>query len=253
MKKEIVRELIDYFKNENPRYNNISIPNSYEEQRALLRGLINIREPIYISNEILKKEDTLLQLELEEKGITDINNLKEIDDNIILWLGDITTINSDVIVNAGNNDGLGCFNPTHLCIDNTIHTFAGIRLRLECNEILKGGKIEDGEIIVCDSYNLPCKKIITTVGAQIINQVRKEDEETLANCYKNSLIYAYENGYKSICFPSISTGLFGYPISKAKYVAYNTVKEFLSTHDIKVIFNVYSKEDYDEYRSLFTS
>lgn len=253
MKEQLVDKLLDYFLSENEEYKNIDIPSSYVEKRKLLRGLINLRGPEYLDSSILELEDKLLKLELKEKGITAIETLNEIDKNIILWLGDITTINADVIVNAGNNNGLGCFNPTHLCIDNTIHTFAGIRLRLECDRILQGNQIESGDIIVCDSYNLPCQKIITTVGPQIINQVREYDEKTLANCYKNSLIYACDNGYKSICFPSISTGIFGYPISKAKYIAYNTVKEFLKKHDIKVIFNVYSKEDYNEYRELFQS
>lgn len=251
MKEDIVNRLLNYFISEKKEYQNIDIPISLQEKRQLLRGLINIRSPKNISSDILKLEDELLQIELKEKGTTDINSLEQIDDNIILWLGDITTINADVIVNAGNNDGLGCFNPTHFCIDNTIHTFAGIRLRLECEKVLNGRKLGNGEIIVCDGYNLPCKKIITTVGPQITSGVSKKDEETLSNCYKNSLLYAYENGYKSICFPSISTGLFAYPISKAKYIAYNTVKEFLKTLNIKVIFNVYSKEDYDEYRKLF--
>lgn len=251
MKEKIVRELIDYFISENKEYQNIVIPNTYKEQRTLLRGLINMRLPLSIPTEILNKEDKLLQLELQEKGITDIKDLKEIDKNIYLWLGDITTLKVDLIVNAGNNDGLGCFNPTHHCIDNTIHTFSGIRLRLECNDILKGKKLSNANIIVCNGYNLPCKKVITTVGPQIFNDITTQDEEDLENCYRNSLQYAIKNGYKSIAFPSISTGLFGYPVCEAKVIAYKVVKEFTSNNDIKVIFNVFSKEDYDEYSKLF--
>jgi O-acetyl-ADP-ribose deacetylase (regulator of RNase III) len=251
--KKIVKELIDYFVSENKKYQNIVIPNSYEEQRNLLRGLINLRKPLPIPDEILKKEDKLLQLELKEKGITDIKNLKQIDKNIYLWLGDITTLKVDLIVNAGNNDGLGCFNPTHHCIDNTIHTFSGIRLRLECNDILKGKKLSNGNIIVCNGYNLPCKKIITTVGPQIFNDIKAQDKLDLENCYRNSLEYAIKNGYKSIAFPSIATGLFGYPIDLAKNIAYKVVKEYTSNNDILVIFNVFSKEDYNEYSKLFKS
>lgn len=159
----------------------------------------------------------------------------------------------DVIINAGNKDGLGCFNSSHTCIDNIIHTKAGMRLRLECNEILKGKKLSTGKIIVCDAYNLPSKKVITTVGPQVLNEVTKQNELELSSCYKNSLEYAIKNNYNSIAFPSISTGLFGYPINKAKIVAYNSVKEILNKYktNIKVIFNVFSKSDYNEYKKLF--
>lgn len=253
MKDKLVKELIDYFVIESKEYQNLTIPNTYQERRLLLRGLINMRMPMPLGEDILDKEDKLLQLELKEKGIADINSLKEIEKNIYLWMGDITTLNADIIVNADNNDGLGCFNPTHHCIDNAIHTFAGIRLRLECNDILNGNQLNTGDIIVCESFNLPCKKVITTVGPQIYRTITKDDEGKLSNCYKNSLEYAIHNGYKTIAFPSISTGLFGYPISKAKLIAYKTVREYTDKYDIKVIFDVFSKEDYDEYRELFKS
>lgn len=215
--------------------------------------LVNIREPKKISEEILNKEDEYLKLELSDKKITDVNDLKEIEENIILWLGDITTLKCDIIVNAGNNDGLGCFNPNHMCIDNVIHTNAGMRLRLECNEILKGNKLENGNFIVCNAYNLPSKKVITTVGPQIVDNITKQNEIDLSNCYKKTLEYAIKNKYKSIAFPSISTGLFAYPISKAKIIAYNSVKEILKKYNtnIKVIFNVFSESDYNEYKQLF--
>lgn len=234
---------------------NIEIPNSYEELKRLYKALVNIRIPSPISEDILVLEDEYLKLELEKKEITDVSNLEEIEDNIILWRGDITKLKCDCIVNAGNNQGLGCFNPNHMCIDNVIHTNAGMRLRLECNDILKGKELKNGEIIVCDAYNLPSKKVITTVGPQILEKITDKDKKDLANCYKNSLEYAISLGYKSIAFPSISTGLFAYPINEAKYIAYNSVREVLKRQntDIKVIFNVYSESDYNEYRELFKS
>jgi O-acetyl-ADP-ribose deacetylase (regulator of RNase III) len=192
-------------------------------------------------------------MEIREKGIIDVINLPEIEKNISLYLGDITTIKADSIVNAGNCYGLGCFNPSHRCIDNTIHTYAGIRLRLECNEKLKGKILKNSDILVCNGYNLPAKYVITTVGPEIKENVTKQDEIDLSKCYENALKYAIDNNFKSIVFPSISTGLFGYPISKAKVIAYNTVKKILKNNNIKVVFNVYSKEDYDEYKSLFTN
>lgn len=251
MKQEKLLELVKYLSKES-NYD-VEIPKVYEELKRLYKTLVNIRVPYPINEDILKLEDEYLNLELKDKKITDVNSLKELENNIILWQGDITTLKCDVIVNAGNNQGLGCFNPNHICVDNVIHTNAGMRLRLECNDILKGRKLSNGEIIVCDAYNLPSKKVITTVGPQIYKEVTKQDEEDLSNCYKNALEYAIKNGYKSIAFPSISTGLFGYPISEAKVIAKSAVKEILSKYDtdIKVIFDCFSESDYNEYRKLF--
>ena len=250
-KEKLLLKIIEYLIQEN-NYD-IEIPDSYENLKKLYKTLVNIRPPKPINEEILKLEDEYLSLELKDKKVIDANFLKKSEDNIILWQGDITTLKCDAIVNAGNKGGLGCFNPNHVCIDNVIHTNAGMRLRLECNEILKGKELSTGEIIVCDAYNLPSKKVITTVGPEILNEVTNQNELDLSNCYKNSLKYAIKNGYKSIAFSSISTGLFGYPINKAKIVAYNSVKEVLSKYksNIKVIFNVFSESDYNEYRKLF--
>ena len=251
MKKQLLSKIIAYLIKEN-NYD-LEIPNSYEELKKIYKALVNTRIPKSIDEEILKLEDEYLSLELNDKVITNVEDLKEIEPNIILWQGDITTLKCDLIVNAGNNGGLGCFNPSHICIDNVIHTNAGMRLRLECNDILKGREIDTGDFIVCNAYNLPCKKVITTVGPQIVNVITKKDEEDLSNCYKKTLEYAIQNNFKSIAFPSISTGLFGYPISKTKFIAYNSVNEILNKYntDIKVIFNVYSESDYNEYKELF--
>lgn len=250
-KEELLKEIVSYLIDEG-KYD-ISLPSSTIELKKLYKALVNIRMPKHIDEYILKLEDEYLKLELMDKNVTSISDLKEIEENIILWQGDITTLKCDVIVNAGNEDGLGCFNPNHLCIDNVIHTNAGMRLRLECNDILNGKKIKTGNIIVCNAYNLPCKKVITTVGPEISKNITKKDELDLANCYKNSLEYAIKNNYNSIAFPSISTGLFGYPIEKAKVIAYNSVKEVLNKYktNIKVIFNVFSERDYFEYKRLF--
>lgn len=250
-KEQLLLEIIKYLIKEHNF--DIEIPNAYEELKKLYKALVNIRMPDPISEEILNLEDEYLCLELKGKKIVDVNTLKELEENIILWQGDITTLKCDVIVDAGNNQGLGCFNPSHICIDNVIHTNAGIRLRLECNNILKGKALLNGEIIVCDAYNLPSKKVITTVGPEVGKKITKQNEEDLSNCYKNALEFAIKSGYQSIAFPSISTGLFGYPINEAKVIAYNSVKEILSKYDtnIKVVFNVYSEEDFHEYKKLF--
>ena len=251
MKQELLLKIVKYLIDENGY--GVKIPSTYDDLKKLYKALVNIRMPKPIDEDILLLEDEYLKLELQDKKITDVKDLKEIEKHIILWKGDITTLKCDVIVNAGNHDGLGCFNPNHQCIDNIIHTNAGMRLRLECNDILKGKTIPTGDIIVCNAYNLPSQKVITTVGPQIFEKVTKQDELDLASCYKKALEYAIKNDYQSIAFPSISTGLFSYPIKKAKFIAYNAVKEILNTYnaDIKVIFNVFSESDYNEYKTLF--
>ena len=224
---------------------------SLKDKEILYKTFVNMRTPREVPSEYLTIQDEYLRDKLKKKGIVDISSLDEVEHNIYLYFGDITRINSDLIVNAGNNEGLGCFNPYHNCIDNVIHTSAGLQLRQECNDILKGKLIATGEIIVCNGYNLPCKKVITTVGPQITDKPTKNDEILLSNCYKNTMEYAIKNGYKSITFPSVATGLYAYPIKEAKAIAYNTIKKYTDKYDIKVIFDVFSKEDYDEYRYLF--
>lgn len=250
-KKEIVSKLIEYLLSEKIEYKNVSIPDVYIEKRKLLKGLINLREAKIIPDEIIKLEDELLQIELKEKVSVDVDSLIEEEKNIYLWKGDITTINATAIVNAGNNAGLGCFAPDHMCIDNVIHCNAGMRLRYECQSILKGKYINNGDILVCDAYNLPSDKVITTTGPEITSKVRQKDMDELSNCYKNSLEYAINNKYSSIVFPCISTGLFSFPMHLAKEIANKAIKEVLKDNQIKVVFNVFSQEDYDEYKSMF--
>lgn len=251
MKEELITKLLDYFMSEKPEYSKINIPDSIDEKRNLLRGLINLREPELISDDILKLEDALLEIELWEKGIVSTLDLEEVEKNISLYFGDITTLKADCIVNSGNNVGLGCFIPTHRCIDNAIHTYAGIRLRLECNKKLKGKLLNTGDILVCKGYNLPCNHIITVVGPQIKRDVTEANKRELKMCYEKALKYAISHHCKSIVFPCISTGIYGYPIKQAKHIAYNTVKEVVKRKKLKVIFCVYSKEDYNEYLELF--
>lgn len=158
----------------------------------------------------------------------------------------------DSIVNAANSRGLGCFIPCHKCIDNQINTFAGVGLRLECNEIMKKKdyNLKTGEAIITKGYNLPSKYVIHTVGPIIYNQVTKEKENLLALCYINSLKLAIENNIKTIAFPCISTGEFCFPKDLASKIAIKTVNNFLNEYKNsfdKIVFNVYSKEDYEIY------
>lgn len=224
---------------------------SNRDKKSLYRALVNIRQANPISEDFLKIEDEYLQEELKKQSITNADDIKA-ENRIALWQGDITKLKIDAIVNAGNSQGLGCFLPNHNCIDNQINTFAGVRLRLACNEIMKdlNYNLETGKAIITKGYNLPSKYIIQTVGPIIENEVTEEKEQELANCYINSLKLAVDNGIKTIAFPCISTGVFRFPKDKACEIAINSVKEFLKKDNTieKVVFNVYSDEDLEIYK-----
>ena len=153
---------------EHPEYSDIHIPQSETEQKKLLRSLFNIRRPLPASNEFIKIQDEYLRGETEQKGITDFGDLKPVQPDIYLWQGDITTLRCDAIVNAANSEMLGCFCPCHGCIDNAIHTFAGVQLRLECAEIMKkqGHREATGGAKITSAYNLPCKYVLHTTHSR---------------------------------------------------------------------------------------
>lgn len=246
----LIKELI----NENSRYSDIVIPKNEVEQKALLRGLLNVRMPNDISKEFLKIQDEYLQEECKSKGITDLEDLEPIQNDIYLWQGDITTLKCDAIVNACNCDLLGCFYPNHKCIDNAIHTFSGIQLRLACNEIMvkQCHKEKTGMAKITLAFNLPCKYVIHTVGPIVRGKLTEKDCDLLKSCYLSSLEIAEKNHLNSIAFCCISTGEFHFPNDKASEIAINTVKEYKEkTHSkIKVIFNVFKDKDYEIYRKL---
>lgn len=248
---------------EDGKHSVASLPKDEGSKKSLYRALVNVREPDPISNEFLEEEDKYLQEELSKKEVTDAKNLKTISevypnnnlenaDKICLWRGDITKLKVGAIVNAGNSQGLGCFLPNHNCIDNQINTFAGVRLRLACNDIMKtlDYNLETGKAIITKGYNLPAEYVIQTVGPIIENDVSKEEEELLADCYRNSLKLAIENGIRTVSFPCISTGVFRFPKDLASKIAVQTVDEFIKENQDqvdKVIFNLWSEEDVEIY------
>ncbi|MGX7112510.1 protein-ADP-ribose hydrolase [Gemella cuniculi] len=246
-------EKLDYLiKTLNP---NEKIPKSLEEKEWLLRTLMNIWEPKDLSKEFFSIQDSYLQEKLLERKITNISNLKEIQPNIYLWQGDITTLEVDGIVNAANKALLGCFVPHHRCIDNAIHSQAGLQLRLECLELMKKQNHfeKTGEAKITNGYNLPAKYVIHTVGPIIYSSVEDKDKKLLESCYKSSLQLAVKNNLKSIAFCCISTGEFRFPNNLAAEIAVKTVKDFLeenSTQDLKVVFNVFKDSDKEIYTKL---
>lgn len=246
--------LIGELLKEQPRYRNIEIPQNEQEQKQLLRSLLNVRMPQAVSSEFLEVQDTYLQTAIVEKGITNLSDLQPIQDGLYLWKGDITTLRCDTIVNAANSGMLGCFCPCHGCIDNAIHTYAGIQLRAACAELMskQGHEEETGKAIITPAYNLPCNYVLHTVGPIICGRLTEKDKKQLASCYRSCLELAEQNGIKSIAFCCISTGEFHFPNDKAAEIAVQTVKEYKrQTHSkIEVIFNVFKDMDYEIYRDL---
>lgn len=247
-------KLINYLLNENPEYRKVRIPSSENEQFRLYRSLVNVRSAYEISAEYLAAEDEYLRQKTAEKGITDIADLSPVEDYIYLWRGDITTLKCGAIVNAANSGMTGCYQPCHNCIDNCIHTFAGIRLRLECAEIMKkqGYPEPTGQAKITPAYNLPCEYVIHTVGPIVQGKLTAEHCRLLKSCYQSCLELAVQNGIDSIAFCCISTGVFGFPKKEAAEIAVLTVRNFMKSHRIKVIFNVFGNEDYGIYRKILS-
>lgn len=252
MANEKLNNLIAYLLSERPEWNGLTIPAKESEQFLLYRNLVNIRPAGKASAEYLKAEDEFLQKLTVQKGIADIADLQPVEKNIYLWKGDITTLQCGAIVNAANSGMTGCYQPCHNCIDNCIHTFAGVRLRLKCAEIMKAQGHEEptGTAKITPAYNLPCDYVIHTVGPIVQGRLTKKHCELLKSCYQSCLELAVLNGIKSIAFCCISTGVFGFPQDKAAEIAVQTVREFLNSHDIEVMFNVFTEKDYKIYSGL---
>ena len=246
--------LITELKKENPQYAELPVPSDTAQQKLLLRALFNVRMPKAASEEFLKIQNGYLRKETRLKGVTDISVLTPIQPDIYLWQGDITTLKCDAIVNAANNQMLGCFCPNHGCIDNAIHTYAGLQLRLACAELMKkqGHEEPTGQAKITPAYNLPCRFVIHTVGPIVYGRLTDKDCELLRSCYRSCLKVADENGLKSIAFCCISTGEFHFPNERAAEIAIDTVKKYKAEtqSEIKVIFNVFKDTDYKIYREL---
>ncbi len=243
--------------NEQTQYREIYIPKSNAQQDSLLRGLFNVRPPLpALSREFLEVQDKYLQELINQKGITNLEALQPVtsDERLYLWQGDITTIRADAVVNAANSAMLGCFAPNHACIDNAIHTFTGIQLRLDCNSMmeLQGHEEETGKAKITPAYNLPSKYVLHTVGPIINSILTDNDRALLASCYRSCMELAMENDLSSIVFCCISTGEFRFPNNEAAHIAVGTVREFLKQNTCikKVVFNVFKNIDYKIYRQI---
>ncbi|MDE6699812.1 MAG: protein-ADP-ribose hydrolase [Acetatifactor sp.] len=260
--------LLEAFKEDSVQYKDLEVGERYEDKRMALRSLMNIRMPRHMSEEVLKVQDEFLTEEAQEKGIVtpaEIPDVREqygysnpYADKLSIWQGDITRLSVDAIVNAANSQMLGCFVPCHKCIDNAIHSAAGIRLRAECGHYMNRKKMQAGrgyeepvgQAMLTKGYNLPAKYVIHTVGPivgyQLTNALRKD----LESCYRNVLKCCVENGIRTVAFCCISTGEFHFPNEEAAKIAVKTVTEFLAEYGEKfdrVIFNVFKDKDREIY------
>ena len=254
--------LIDYLLKEDPQYSEMEIPADLQGKLDLFRALRNVRWPKPIREEFLRLQDEELQEQLEEKGIVDSSDMGEFSIfnsqfSIHIWQGDITRLKVDAIVNAANSQMLGCFHPLHKCIDNAIHSAAGVQLREECYQLMlqQGHEESTGQAKITKAYNLPCKYVIHTVGPIIPTGIPNPlQKEQLASCYRSIMQLADENHLESIAFCCISTGEFRFPNQLAAEIAVQTVKDYLTEHpdsSIKqVVFNVFKDIDRDIYQRL---
>lgn len=263
--------LVESFKNEAPEYRRVVIPNDTEGKQRLLRSLMNVRMPKPASSDVLSVQDTYLRGRALEKGVVNISEMPTVReslgsthafaDNISIWQGDITRIAADAIVNAANSQMLGCFIPMHACIDNCIHTYAGVQLREECARRMGSLRLRFGESyeqptavpMLTDAYNLPAKNVIHIVGPIVQYELTPKLEKDLADCYINTLDMCKENGLRSVAFCCISTGVFHFPNKRAAEIAVHTVTDWLKANPgtvDRVIFNVFKDEDKMYYEEL---
>lgn len=248
--------LIRALQKEMIQYRGIAVPKEDEAQKRLLRSLMNVRPPVPAEKDFLALQDAYLTEETKRRGIVDCALLKPVHEGgrMYLWQGDITRLNADAVVNAANSALLGCFQPCHSCIDNVIHSFSGVQLRLACSDIItaQGHEEPTGTAKITPGFNLPCRYVLHTVGPIVSGALEENDCRLLARCYEACLRLAAENGVKSIAFCCISTGVFRFPPERAAKIAVETVSRFLKADDAvgQVIFDVFTDRDREIYERL---
>ena len=252
MKLDKIKKLNAFLLAEMPELELGKFPDDLTSQRKLLRALMNVRPPMPLDENFLRLQDEILSEEVKERGIVKLSEIPDVEKNIKIWQGDITRLEVDAIVNAANSALLGCFIPLHKCIDNAIHSAAGLQLRDACKKISDGNE-PTGKAKITPAFNLPSKFVIHTVGPIIpINREPNQTEKNLlASCYESCLKVAAEKNLRSIAFCCISTGEFHFPNKLAAEIAVETVRKFLSKNNLVVVFNVFKDLDLEIYQKLF--
>lgn len=263
--------LVEKFKEDSGRYKNIKVSEDREEKRTVLRSLMNIRMPKDMDAETLQVQDEYLGERAREKGIVTLDDIRTVSEalnsrhrhreKLSIWQGDITRLEVGAIVNAANSQMLGCFVPMHACIDNCIHTFAGVQLRYACNQYMSGMRKRygqdyeepTGEAVLTSGYNLPAKWVIHTVGPIVEGRLKDSHKKDLKKCYQSIMECCVKHDIRSVAFCCISTGVFHFPNDEAAKIAVDTVSEFLDMNSgafDRVIFNVFKDFDKEIYESL---
>ena len=263
--------LLDAFLRDSQVEREIPVPQDPAEKRGLLRALMNVRPPRPLDEDTLQLQDSFLKTLAEEKGIVFPEEIPSLAasgfssvpwaDCLSLWQGDITRLAVDAIVNAANSQMLGCFVPLHNCIDNCIHSYAGIQLRLDCARQMNALRIRCGSRyeqptatpMLTEGYNLPAKKVIHIVGPVVESTLTKEQEQELSDCYRNTLDLCLEKELRTVAFCGISTGVFRFPKERAAEIAVQTVTDWLSAHPDKlerVVFAVLSDRSREIYEDV---
>ena len=262
--------LLDALKEDSIQYKNLQVGNSETEKRNAVRSLMNVRMPRSISDDFLEVQDIFLQEEAKKKGIVTLAEIPTVKDayesqrsfadRMSIWQGDITCLQVGAIVNAANSQMIGCFVPCHRCIDNAIHSAAGVQLRNECNHIINQRRIQfgrqyeepTGTATLTSAYNLPCKYVIHTVGPIVYGRLTEALKEDLRNCYRNVLQCCMEHEINSVAFCCISTGEFHFPNDIAAQIAVETTEQFFAQNENcgieRVIFNVFKDIDLELYK-----
>jgi O-acetyl-ADP-ribose deacetylase (regulator of RNase III) len=249
----------------------LEVPDNDEEKKVVLRSLMNIRMPGDMDKEVLKVQDEYLRERAVEKGIIGLGNIPTVResigsthvyaDKISIWQGDITRLKVGAIVNAANSQMLGCFAPMHTCIDNCIHTFAGVQLRQECDRYMNNMKMRygkryeepTGEAVLTGAYNLPADYVIHTVGPIVGGRLNDTHRRYLKKCYESIMQCCIDNNIRSVAFCCISTGVFCFPNDEAARIAVETVSDYLDKYSDRfdrVVFNVFKDYDLQLYENL---
>ena len=263
--------LVEAFRAESDDWRELPAPQDAEGKRQLLRALMNVRPPRPIDAGTLRVQNDYLTARAAERGIVSAEEIPTaaeaygsrapFAETLSIWQGDITQLKCDAIVNAANSGMLGCFRPGHTCIDNCIHTYAGVQLRLACAEQMDALRRRHGRAymqptavpMLTEGYNLPAKKIVHIVGPIVEDGLTPELERELAACYRSTLELCAENDLRTVAFCCISTGVFRFPPDRAAVIAVKTVTEWLSAHPgqmERVIFNVHNEKDLRRYESV---
>lgn len=249
--------LVAYLSTERPEFAGLAVPEDPDERWTMARALMNMRLPRPVPDEVLADQDAALRALIARAGVTDARELPTIpgDERIALWRGDITTLAADAIVNAANLKLLGCFIPGHRCIDNAIHTYAGMQLRLACDDLMRAQGHDEpvGRAKVTPAFNLPARFVVHTVGPQVPSGAPTAAQDAqLASCYRACLDAAADAGCASIAFCCISTGEFRFPRERAARIAVDEVRAWLAEDERieRVVFDVFGEEDHAVYERL---